>query len=241
MNLPAGGQDENGIEGAEVDEAYEAEVQLALDDDGDSLPWLEDDEDYEDEGGFDARLIWFGLIGLLVIAALLFGAWWMLRDRQDPELVANGGTIEAPDGPYKERPEDPGGRQVEGTGDTAFEVAEGQSTRGRLADDGEDAPTAEPSIDIAQGSDDGEDDEAAASSNAVYVQIGAFTSRSVASEAWVNARGRYSALSGLRNRIVEAEVNGATVYRLQAIAPDRATGDSTCRVIRNAGGDCYIR
>ncbi len=234
MNFPAGERDGNGFGDADIEGGYEAEEQLALDDEDEALPWLADDGDYEDEGGFDARLIWFGLIGLLVIGALLFAAWWLLRDRADPELVADGTTIEAPDGPYKERPEDPGGREVAGTGDTAYEVAEGQSTRGRLAD----GETPAPGIDVAQGEDDGED---AAPGGAAYVQIGAFTSRADADEAWVSARGRYSALSGLRSRIVEAEVNGAIVYRLQAIAPSREAGDATCRAIRNSGGDCYIR
>lgn len=237
MTFPAGGKGDNGIEDAEFEDAFEAEEQLALDDDDDALPWLEDDDDYEDEGGFDARLIWVALIGLLVIAAVLLAGWWLTRDTPDPELAADGSTIAAPDGPYKERPEDPGGREVAGTGDTAFEVAEGQTRRGRLSDEGE---TPEPSIDVAQGADAGES-EGADEPGAVYVQIGAFTSRSDASEAWVNARSRYSVLSGLRHRIVEAEVNGATVYRLQAITGDRAAGDSTCRAIRNAGGDCYIR
>ncbi|GAA5061785.1 hypothetical protein GCM10023208_31550 [Erythrobacter westpacificensis] len=235
MSLPAGGRGTRGIEDAQFEDAYEAEEQLPLQDDDDALPWLEDDGDYEDEGGFDARLIWFALIGLLVIAAILFGAWWLLRDRPDAELIADGTTIEAPDGPYKERPEDPGGREVAGTGDTAYEVAEGQSTRGMLA---EDTPAPEPDADDAQ---DDEQAEEVAPPGAAYVQIGAFTSRADASEAWVSARGRYSVLSGMRNRIVEAEVNGATVYRLQAIAPSREAGDATCRAIRNAGGDCYIR
>lgn len=236
MNLPVGGKDENGIEDAEFESDYEPDEQLALDDTDDALPWLEDDDYYEDEGGFDARLIWFALIGLLVIGGVLLAAWWLMRDRPDPALVADGSTIEAPDGPYKERPEDPGGREVEGTGDTAFEVAEGQSTRGRLADD---TSPAQPDPDESRDSDEGA--QPAASENAVYVQIGAFTSRSDANEAWVTASNRYSALSGMRNRVVEAEVNGATVYRLQVIAPNREAGDSTCRAIRNAGGDCYIR
>lgn len=239
MNLPAGGKDENGIEDAEFEDAFEAEEQLALDDDEDALPWLEDDGDDEDEGGFDARLIWVALIGLLVIGGVLFAGWLFTRDATDPELAADGSTIPAPDGPYKERPEDPGGREVAGTGDTAFEVAEGQTRRGRLSEDGE---TPEPSIDIAQSTGEGAGaGESVDEPGAVYVQIGAFTSRADANEAWVSARGRYSVLSGLRHRIVEAEVNGATVYRLQAITGDRASGDSTCRAIRNAGGDCYIR
>ncbi|APE27057.1 SPOR domain-containing protein [Aurantiacibacter gangjinensis] len=235
MTFPAGENDT-------ADETLEAEEQLALDDDADDLPWLEDDGEYEEEGGFDARLIWFALVGLLVIAGVLFAAWYLTRDNGDPELAETGSTIAAPDGPYKQRPDDPGGREVEGTGDTAYQVAEGESQRGRLSDDGSDAP--QPSIDRDQGEDDdaGEPEAAeTAGANAVYVQIGAFTSRADAQAGWQNASNRYSGISGMRHRIVEAEVNGATVYRLQVIAADRAAGDAACRSIRNAGGDCYIR
>ncbi|MGB3795547.1 MAG: SPOR domain-containing protein, partial [Alteraurantiacibacter sp.] len=208
MTLPVGGNRENGIEDAEFEEPYEAEEQLALADEDDSLPWLEDDGEYEEEGGFDARLIWFALIGLLVIGAVLLAAWWLLRDRADPELIADGTVLEAPDGPYKERPESPGGRQVEGTGDTAYQVAEGQARRGRLSESAGEARQSRS--DVAQSeSDTAEDDvkEDTYPAGTVFVQIGAYTSRSDASEAWVNARGRYSVLSGLSNRIVEAQVN----------------------------------
>lgn len=241
MNLPTGKKRADDIEDAEFEDTFEAEEQLALEDDEGALPWLEDDDEYEDEGGFDARLIWVALIGLLVIGGVLLAGWWFTRETADPELIADGSTIEAPDEPYKQRPEDPGGREVAGTGDTAFEVAEGQTRRGRLSDEGE---RAEPSIDLAQGTpvDSGaEAGESADEPGAVYVQIGAFTSREDANEAWASARSRYEVLSGLRHRIVEAEVNGAKVYRLQAITADRASGDATCRAIRNAGGDCYIR
>ena len=230
MIIPAGDpEDDYG-----VDDNYDAGDQLALDDDDGSLPWLEDDDYDEEDGGFDGRLIWGGLLAFLVLGALLFAGWWLTRDRSDPELAPDGSTIEAPEGAYKQAPEDPGGRQVEGTGDTAYQVAEGETQRGLLADDGE---VAEPSIDRDQGSSDSATD----STGAVYVQIGAFTSRADADQAWVTASSRYSGLSGMRHRVVEAEVNGATVYRLQAIAGDRATGDAACRSIRNAGGDCYIR
>lgn len=230
MIIPAGDpEDDYG-----VDENYETEEQLALDDDDGSLPWLEDDEYYEEEGGFDGRLIWGGLLAFMVLAALLLAGWWFSRDQADPELSPDGSTIEAPEGAYKQAPENPGGRQVEGTGDTAYQVAEGESQRGILADDGE---VAAPSIDRDQGSSESESDNA----GAVYVQIGAFTSRSDADQAWATASSRYSGISGMRHRVVEAEVNGATVYRLQAIAADRAAGDAACRSIRNAGGDCYIR
>ena len=237
MTIPTGGEDDHIENGAEVDETLEAEEQLSLEED-DDLPWLEDDGDYEEEGGFDARLIWFALVGLLVIAAILFAAWWLTPDSSDPELAETGTTIEAPDGPYKQRPTDPGGREVEGTGDTAYQVAQGESQRGRVSDSAEEA--AQPSIDREQ-SGDGEQAAQAENSDVAYVQIGAFTTRADANQAWVDASNRYSGLSGMRSRVVEAEVNGATVYRLQAIAPNREAGDAACRSIRNAGGDCYIR
>lgn len=228
-----------------IEEVWEEEEQLTLADEDEDLPWLEADE-YEDEGGFDwslIRLLGFALIALVAVLALL---WWLTRDRPDPELVADGSTIEAPEGAYKERPDDPGGREVAGTGDQAFEVAQGESTRGRIADgDGSDA---RPAIDRDQsgsaesGAEGASSDAGSAdSSGSVYVQIGAFGSNADAESAWSDAAGRFSVLSGMRHRVVEADVNGASVYRLQAIASDRSSAESTCRAIRNAGGDCYIR
>ena len=219
------------------DESWEEEEQLTLADEDEDLPWLEADE-YEEEGGFDARLIVYAVLGLLVVALVLAAFWWFMRERPDPELVPDGSTIEAPEGAYKERPEDPGGAQVAGTGDQAFETAEGQSTRSRIDDGGE----ARPAIDREQrGSDTSGGNDDGDNGNAVYVQIGAFSSESDAEAGWSSAAQRYSSLSGMRHRVVEAEVNGSTVYRLQAIAGDRAGAEATCRAIRNAGGDCYIR
>ena len=73
------------------------------------------------------------------------------------------------------------------------------------------------------------------------MQIGAYTSRADAKPGWVDARGRYSVLSGLNHRVVEAEVDTAEVYRLQAIAPIARLAPRTCRALRNAGGDCHRR
>lgn len=230
--IQPGDEDQN----LESGEGQEEEAQLALADEDENLPWLEAD-DYEEEGAFDWRLIWLALAGLMVIAAILATIWWFTREQDNSELVPDGSTIQAPDGDYKQRPDDPGGAEVSGTGDQAFEVAEGESTRGIIAsDDGGDSEVA-PSIDRNQ---EGSEEETTAS-GAAYVQIGAFGSRSDADSAWSTAVSRYGTLSGMRHRVIEAEVNGATVFRLQAIASDRAAADATCRAIRGSGGDCYVR
>ena len=240
MAYPGGDENEHGIEGdTYADTSHVEEERLDLADDDDELPWLEADE-YEEEGGFDWSLIRFAAMAIVALVVLLGLIWWLTRDRPDAELVADGSTIEAPEGPYKQRPDDAGGTEVEGTGDQAYAVAEGESTRGRIAD-GDPRPSIDRDQDTEEEEPEASAEPAADSGSATYVQIGAFASRSDAQGAWNSAVQRYSALSGMRNRIVEAEVNGATVYRLQAVAGSREAGDATCRAIRNAGGDCYIR
>lgn len=237
MTYPGDENEENLEEAAEQEEVWEEEEQqFDLADDDEDLPWLEADE-YEEEGGFDFRLIWLALIGLAVIAAILFAGWWFTRENTDAELVADGSTIEAPDGAYKQRPDDPGGSEVAGTGDQAFEVAEGEGTRGRVDTD-DDGGSARPGIDIAQ---DSSGEDTTGNAGAAFVQIGAYGSREQADSAWGTQSGRFSALSGLRHRVVEGQSNGATVFRLQAIASDAAAAQAICRSIRSSGGDCIVR
>ena len=102
------------------------EAELALSDE-DSLPWLESDEYDDDAGDLDtARIIGFALVILVLIGAGLGGAWWFTRGGGQTEYVADGSTVEAPAGPYKERPEDPGGKEFAGTGSIAPAVGEGE-------------------------------------------------------------------------------------------------------------------
>lgn len=226
--------------------------ELDLTDDDEPLPWLEGDDAYEEEEGYDTpRLIAYALLALLALLVLIGGIWWLNRDRPDPEMVADGSTIEAPEGPYKERPEDPGGREVEGTGDTSFAVGEGEQREGRMAG----SPAPSPSISRDQdggnggASSSGEADGASSSSDAgtaaasggVGVQLGAFSSRENAQNAWNTYSGRYSALSGVKYRIVELKRDGGTLYALQAVAGSRSAASTLCSNLRGQGGDCQVK
>ncbi|HEY5713427.1 MAG TPA: SPOR domain-containing protein, partial [Allosphingosinicella sp.] len=97
------------------DDARDEAMELA---DEDRLPWLEAVEEDEDEGGPSvAKLFAAILIGLVAIGVIVGGLFW-LGNRGQPG--PNGEVIAAPEGDYKQRPENPGGMNVEGEGDTAF-------------------------------------------------------------------------------------------------------------------------
>ncbi|RIV78255.1 SPOR domain-containing protein [Pelagerythrobacter aerophilus] len=205
--------------------------ELELDDD-ERLPWLESADDEGDEQGVDAgRIVGFVLIALLVLAVLLGGGWYLLKGRGNPELVADGSTIEAPEGPYKERPENPGGRIAEGTGDVAPAVGLGQSQQGRLAQE-QDVPPAD-----AADSETGQ----AESSTGVAVQVGAFSTRETAQRGWTTLTRQTDVLNGVKHRIVEGKADIGTVYRLQAVAGDVAAAKRLCDALEADGVACQVK
>lgn len=119
---------------AEYDEIDDGEDALDFTD-ADSLPWLEAEDEDEAAGGFDTSQF-VGFLAVLAVLALLFWGIVYVGSNYDRGAVeiADGSLIEAPEGPYKERPLDPGGKEFAGTNDVAPGVGQGLTTDGRLAD-----------------------------------------------------------------------------------------------------------
>lgn len=242
MGLP-----DNGHGGASIghdDEGLDGEEQLTLTDAGERLPWLEsDDDDYEQPGPDTGRIVAFAAVGLLFVVLLLGGLWWLTSGPSEDVAVADGSTIEAPDTPYKTRPENPGGREVEGTGDTSFEVAEGQTVEGRIASG--DVPV--PSIDREQSAapsatpDTAAADGASASAAGIGVQVGAYSTRAQAESGWNQLAGRFEVLKGRSHRVLQGTADSGTVFRLQALAGTVAEAETLCREIKAQGGDCQVK
>lgn len=211
--------------------------ELALDPGDEQLPWLESDDEFEAQGVDTARIIAFALIGLVLVGAVVGGIWWFSQDRGDPALVADGSTIEAPEAPVKTRPDDPGGKTFAGTGDTSFAVGQGQSREGVLASDVEPRPSIDAAtVETAQAAAD-----SAPSGGGVGVQVGAYSNRSSAEQGWNTLVRHHSALSGVPHRVVEGQADIGRVFRLQAVARDRAAADALCAAIRNGGGSCQVK
>ncbi len=227
------------------DRADLTEEPVMLADMDERLPWLESDEDH-DHGGVDVgRLVALVVVALAALVGLLALLWFLSKPADEAGLQPEGSTIEAPEEPYRTAPEDPGGTEVAGTGDMSFEVGEGQSRDSQLASS--DSPT--PSIDRTQSeatpspkpSPTPSPSASASTAGGVPIQVAAYSSRARAEQGWNEVRGRYEALSGLNHRIEEAVVDGATVYRLQALAGSASAADEVCRSVRAAGGDCQVK
>lgn len=200
-------------------------------DDGRRLPWLETaDEDVVERGGGGLRVL---LVALIVIAAIAATGWWLLAGREGASSDADGSLIEAPEGPYKVKPEDPGGKTFDGTGDSSFVVSEGQTRGAALAPREDDVPTPTPSA--------SNEEDAEPAPTGVGIQVGAYATRDSAEAGWATLVSRYPLLSGVNHRIVEGRADIGTVYRLQAVTGSVGAAEQLCEQLQAAGGKCQVK
>lgn len=227
--------------GEERFDGQEAELALSGDD---SLPWLESDEYDPDEGAVDtARIVGFAAILLAILATAIGGVWWYSNRMTAAEIVADGSTIEAPEGPYKERPEDAGGKTFAGTGNVAPAVGEGVAGESVLAEVEATtapiipAPDAAPRPSISTVGSENEPTEP----QGVGVQVGAYGSRANAEAGWATLRRQTTLLNDVRYRIVRGQADIGTVYRLQAITSDLAAARELCNALKSDGLACQVK
>jgi hypothetical protein len=235
---------------AEYEELNEPDGELDLAD-TDSLPWLESDEDDEAAGGLATGQI-FGFAGglLLLLGAVVGGVWFISNTGVKGEAVADGSVIEAPAGPIKERPADPGGKEFAGTGNVAPVVGEG-GTRPAVVASGDTPPL--PAPDGAKPAatkpvpikpDPAVASPAAtptAAATGIGVQLAAYGTRARAEQGWADITRRTEALRGVKYRVVEGKVDIGTVYRLQAVTGSRAEAERLCAALKADGLDCQIK
>lgn len=221
--------------------------ELAFVDDGDRLPWLESSDDMPAKPRPNlARLAGIGLLSLAVAGLVGAGGWWLLSQAGAP--AGDGSVIAAPEGPYKVRPADPGGKQHAGTGDTSFAVGEGQTREARLA---EATPPPQPAVQPsasapaasagAAAAPAAPEPEPSATVAGVGVQVGAYYNADAAERGWATLTRQTEALQGVSHRVVRGVADIGTVYRLQAVVPDAASANRLCAALRSDGLNCQVK
>ncbi|HEX8621919.1 MAG TPA: SPOR domain-containing protein [Allosphingosinicella sp.] len=220
-------------------------------DEDDRLPWLEAVEEEGDEGGPSAlKLIVAVLIGLAAIGGIVGGIFWL--GNRDGAANRPPETIAAPEGPYKVKPDSPGGMAVEGQGATAFDAAQGGTPNASIDTEAvPEAPvTAQPKAPAASEPPALKAPpptnapatkaatpaaEPAPAAGGGTIQLGAFPNGAAAEKAWKALSGRFAYLAPLSHSVVAANVNGKTYYRLRASGPGAA---GICGRLKVAGEQC---
>ena len=229
----------------------------------DRLPWLETVEPDEEQGPAVGRIVALVLLGLAVIAGLVFVAIRLQR----PATSGDGQLIAAQEGDYKVRPVEPGGLKVEGEGDSAIATSAGKGAGNGAID-----LRAVPEAPVA-----GARPAAAASSTALaarvataavpapsgrlvaaapltgsrradtrangggsLVQLGAYPSEAVANAAWDRFAKRFAYLAPLGKAVQPVATGGRTLYRLRVNAGSANQAADICGRLRVAGESCFV-
>lgn len=231
--------------------------------DEDRLPWLEAVDDADEEEGVSlVRLIVLVLAGLVFLGAIIGGIYWLQsvqRGEGAPTLIA------APSGDYKVRAENPDARKFQGEGDTSFAASAGKEEDGRIDASrlpetplakapapaapavksvaaSKPAPKVEATVADRTGAAPPSPARAVAEDSpgggSPMIQLGAYNSRSLAESAWKSLCNRFDYLEGLDRSVTEANVNGATYYRLRLKVASRAQGNALCGKLKIAGESC---
>ena len=231
----------------------------------DRLPWLEPADQVETPDPAPPGKIIGLTLAILVALLLLGGGLWWLRGR-DVAPKGDGSLITAPAIPYKVRPTETGGMQVEGQGDAAFAASEGADATGQLDLQaqpeapvaGKQAAPSRPTAPVARGQEASATvamggklvaprptvpaprsaPATAGEPGTGLIQLGAYASEGAANQAYTALTQRYAFLGTLPKIVVQANVGGVTYYRLRISAGAQA-GD-ICARLKTGGANCIV-
>jgi len=209
-------------------------------DDG-QLPWLQAVEDEDEPRGVSARKMLAALLVVLLAAALVAGTFFWLG-RQEAAVNGPPELLRAEPGPYKVKPADPGGLDVAGESQTAFETSAGEDRDAQLdlsAVPGNAAtPPAAPKPAAEKPPKPTAEEKPAAvtGEKGSVIQLGAFQNRAQAERAWAALSARFPNI-GTMNKLVVPFSGG---IRLRAGAASPAAARETCQTLKAAGENCFV-
>ena len=207
----------------------------------DDLPWLAEVEDEDGPRGVSAARMLGALLVVLAVAAAIAAAFFWLG-RQDPVATGAPELIRAPQGPYKVKPADPGGLDVAGESETAFQTSAGEETDAELDLNAlAERPVArprppEPKPAEAEQPARAEPAPAPTGGAGSVIQLGFFDNRAQAERAWSALSARFPSLAGMNKLIIP--FSGG--IRLRAGAASAADARQACQMRKVAGENCFV-
>jgi hypothetical protein len=221
--------------------------------DDDRLPWLETvEEDYR-EGPSIWRILLLIVLGLAVLAAVLFGFWWYQKQQG---LAGNGALIPAQEGDYKV-PDTDNGMVVDGVGQVVDEggnsVVQNDTAeapvQGKVVTQPTPAATgaAKVAVPVTSGKLEAKAPLTAPATTApvttgsgALIQIGAFPDASGADAAWARIARKVPSIATLGKSVERGDKNGTVVYRLRVNTGSNGQAKEICAKLKAVSEPCYI-
>ena len=211
-------------------------------DDG-QLPWLTAVEDEDEPRGVSARKMLAALLVVLLAAAVVAATFFWMGSR-DAQVGGAPELIRAEAGPYQVKPPNPGGLNVAGDSETAYETSAGEDKDAKLdlskvRETPPPPPKEEPKRTPPNETKEPVAPDAppkATGGTGSVVQLGAFANRAQAERAWSALSARFPSVAGATKMIVP--FSGG--IRLRAATSSSADARQVCQALKAAGENCFV-
>jgi hypothetical protein len=212
------------------------------------LPWLQAVDDEDGPRGVSARKM-LALLLVVLLGVAIVSATFFLLGRRDGTVSGGPELIKAEPGPYKIKPSDPGGLDVAGESETAFQTSAGEDhdaqldpgklTSEKAAQQAAASAAAKPDVESVEPPKPVEAEKptpAATGGAGSVIQLGAFKNSAQAERAWAALSARFPDVAGLSKMIVPFP--GGIRLRAGAASPTEAR--QACAAVAAAGENCFV-
>ena len=188
-------------------------------------------------------------LAIVVLAALIVAAAFFWLGRRAAAVNASPELIRAPAGPYKVRPPNPGGLDISGESQTAFETSAGEDNDAHLdtsklpggtgpkpAAEAPKPVSPEQTAKAPAAAPQAPAQAKATGGTGSVIQLGAFANQTQAERAWTALSARFPSIAAMNKMIVPFPGG----IRLRAGAGSAAEAKQACDTLKAAGENCFV-